>query len=85
MIVALLVSYSRPWLKLLGVSAIVLVSVALVAEKDRLVQMISQGAHLNRVADTISAVYRRQYSIHRIGHLSIQARSVPTCPRSPWS
>jgi hypothetical protein len=56
MIVALLVSYSRPWLKLLGVSAIVLVSVALVAEKDRLVQMISQGAHLNRVADTISAV-----------------------------
>jgi hypothetical protein len=55
--VALLVSYSRPWLKLLGVSTIILIVVALVAEKDFLLQMISETARLNRVADTINAVY----------------------------
>jgi hypothetical protein len=57
MIVALLVSYSRVWLKLLGISAIILLVVALVAEKEALLRMISQGARLNRVADTINAVY----------------------------
>jgi len=57
LIVALLVSYSRPWLKLLGVASIVLVVVALVAEKDVLLHFISQNARSNRVADTINAVY----------------------------
>jgi O-Antigen ligase len=56
MVVALLVSYSRPWLKILGVSFIVLIMVGLVAEKELLLRMISQGARLNRVADTINAV-----------------------------
>jgi len=57
MVVALLVSYSRLWVKLLGFASIVLVVVALVAEKDILIGMISQSARLNRVADTINAVY----------------------------
>jgi O-Antigen ligase len=57
MIVALLVSYSRPWLKLVSVASILLVVVALVAEKDVLLRLISQGARSNRVADTISAIY----------------------------
>jgi len=57
LIVALLVSYSRLWVKLLGFAAIVLAVVALVAEKDLLLRMVSQGARLNRVADTINAVY----------------------------
>jgi O-antigen ligase len=35
----------------------VLAVVALVAEKDLLLRMVSQGARLNRVADTINAVY----------------------------
>jgi O-antigen ligase len=56
-IIALLVSYSRPWLKLLGIAAVLLLVVALVAQKEVLLQMISQGARLNRVADTINAVY----------------------------
>jgi hypothetical protein len=56
-IVALLVSYSRLWLKLLGVASIILVVVGLVAEKDVLLRTISQGARLNRVADMINAVY----------------------------
>ena len=56
-VVALLVSYSRPWLKLLGVASIILLVVGLVAEKDVLLQAISQGARLNRLADTINAVY----------------------------
>jgi hypothetical protein len=56
-IVALLVSYSKPWLKLVGVACIVLLVVGLVAEKDILLQIISQGARLNRVADAIKAVY----------------------------
>jgi hypothetical protein len=57
MVVALLFSYSRLWVKLLGFASIVLVVVALIAEKDFLLGMISQGARLNRVADTINAVY----------------------------
>jgi hypothetical protein len=56
-IVALLISYSRPWLKMLGVASIILTLVALVAEKDLLLGMISQGARSNRVADTINAIY----------------------------
>jgi O-antigen ligase len=56
-IIALLVSYSRPWIKMLGVATIILLVVALVAQKDFLLQAISQGARLNRVADTINAVY----------------------------
>jgi hypothetical protein len=56
-IVALLASYSRLWVKLAGVASIVLLLVALIAEKDVLLRLIAQGARLNRVADTINAVY----------------------------
>jgi hypothetical protein len=56
-VVALLVSYSRPWLKIMGVSSIVLLVVALAAEKDVLLHLIAEGARMNRVADTINAVY----------------------------
>jgi hypothetical protein len=55
--VALLISYSRAWIKLLGVASILLLVIALVAEKDVLLQMVSHGARMNRVADTINAVY----------------------------
>jgi hypothetical protein len=56
MIVALLVSYARSWLKIMGVAAIVLILVTVVAEKDILLRFISQGARMNRVADTINAL-----------------------------
>jgi hypothetical protein len=55
--VALLVSYSRPWLKLLGVASVILLVVSLVAEKDILLRVVSELAPHNRVADTINAVY----------------------------
>jgi hypothetical protein len=55
--VALLVSYSRPWLKLLGIGSILLLLVGLVAEKDFLLRIIAEGARTNRVADTINALY----------------------------
>jgi hypothetical protein len=66
-VVALLISYSRPWLKILGVASIVLLVVGLVAEKDVLLRMISQGARLNRVADTINAVYEGNFRSTGLG------------------
>jgi len=54
--VALLVSYSRPWLKLLGVASVILIVLGLVAEKDTLIRLVSEFAPHNRVADTINAV-----------------------------
>jgi hypothetical protein len=66
-VVALVISYSQPWLKLLGVASIVLLVVALVAEKDLLLQSISQGARLNRVADTINAVYEGNFRSTGLG------------------
>ncbi len=56
-IMALLVSYSRPWIKMIGVASILLLLVGLVAEKDVLLKVISEGARMNRVADTINALY----------------------------
>jgi hypothetical protein len=55
--VALLVSYSKPWLKMIGVASIILIVLGLVAEKDTLLQLASEFAPRNRVADTINAVY----------------------------
>jgi hypothetical protein len=68
-VVALLVSYSKPWLKMIGVASIVLVVLGLVAEKDLLLRMISQSARLNRVADTINAVYEGNMRSTGVGTL----------------
>jgi hypothetical protein len=66
-LVALLISYARPWLKIFGVASIVLLVVALVAEKEVLLQLISQGARSNRVADTINAVYEGNFRSTGLG------------------
>ena len=55
--VALLVSYSRPWQKMLGEASVIFLVLGLVAEKDLLLQIISRIAPRNRVADMINAVY----------------------------
>ncbi len=55
--IALLVSYSRPWLKVLGVSSVILIVLVLVAEKDLMLQIVLQVSRSNRVANTINAVY----------------------------
>ncbi len=55
--VALLVSYSKLWLKVLGVSSIILLVLVLVAEKDLFLRIVSELAPSNRIADTITAVY----------------------------
>ncbi len=68
-IVALLVSYSRPWLKILGVGAVILLVVGLVAEKGFLLQMMSEFAPRNRVADTINAVYEGNMRSTGVGTL----------------
>jgi len=68
-IVALLISYSKPWLKMLGVGSIVLLVVALVAEKDLLLRVVSELAPRNRVADTINAVYEGNMRSTGVGTL----------------
>jgi hypothetical protein len=54
---------------MIGVASIVLVVLGLVAEKDLLLRMISQSARLNRVADTINAVYEGNMRSTGVGTL----------------
>lgn len=54
---ALLLSNTRTWMKVFGAASIILVTVALVAEKETLIQFMARSARTNRVADTITAVY----------------------------
>jgi hypothetical protein len=66
-VVALLISYSKPWVKMMGIASIVLLIVGLVAQKDILLQLISKGARMNRVADTINAVIEGNFRSTGLG------------------
>ena len=66
-ITALLISYSKPWLKIMGVAAVILVVLGLVAGKDILLTAVSRTASSNRVAATIKAVYEGDMKSSGVG------------------